>query len=290
MIEKNEKMESTDRFHNDACATWDFNTVLGEAVKEKYKNEYVKVVEVSNRFVNLSEDRVVYNPNSVVGAAATYPVRTNKGLHENLTADKEYIVLKRDYSGYRIQIKDDKDNIIWIDDTLFDVKENISSAGCSDFNLDIRKEAQEKGVPKLGDIVFKDTCALSGIHKKKEVNFVKKEKTHSDFNIHGVVIDTGNPLLLNADKCHKAIERVFKDEIPKKAELDKDLLLNKIKSLVPNVEITWNGESLKVNGATTKIAFYDIYESYTGLLKIASAKVAERTVVRIISSKLNKLF
>jgi hypothetical protein len=102
----------------------------------------------------------------------------------------------------------------------------------------------------------------------------------------GKVVDDGNELIENADKCAAAISRVFGGNVA-----DPDNILSAVQELIPEHVVIWEeGKCLSIDGAITKISYQDVQTAYAGLKVIVSDKTAENVVSKLIASKLKKLF
>jgi hypothetical protein len=59
---------------------------------------------------------------------------------------------------------------------------------------------------------------------------------------------------------------------------------------VPHLHLGWEDQVLTVNGAKTKITYTEVQGAYAGLKGLVSAKVAERTVGKLVAGMLKKVF
>jgi len=90
----------------------------------------------------------------------------------------------------------------------------------------------------------------------------------------------------NATKCMAAIDKVFgANKIA-----DPDGIIKAIRLNVSHLCLQWENDVLCVNGAQTKITYSEVQAAYSGLKGLVSAKIAERTVGKLVASQLKKVF
>lgn len=253
-----------------------------------------------------------------------------KTKHLKFTVGKKYPVIesRHEYTGYKanygFKTINDKEQTVWVDEKYFipgninlmheaavggftPRKDNLDwDAAAEDgiVNLcDIRKMASEKNVKPLdltgeGSLVgmMAENLTLSGITESKYDGTAYHESRSTGFSHNnlwacqkaheGVVKDTGNDLMNNANKCLAAIDKVFgANKIA-----DPDGIITAIRANVPHLCLKWESDVLCVNGAQTKITYSEVQTAYSGLKGLVSAKIAEKTVGRLVASQLKKVF
>lgn len=176
-----------------------------------------------------------------------------------------------------------------------------------DFDVDIRKLATEKKVPALEIEDDEEPQTLSGLkecdydggayYEPKSTGYSYRNswanhnkckglfRNHSDIN-EGMVKDHGNDLMNDATKCMAAIDKVFGNN----KVADPDDIIGAIQNHVPHLLLVWEDQLLSVNGAKTKISYSDVQAAYSGLKGLVSAKVAVKTVGKLVATQLRKLF
>lgn len=102
----------------------------------------------------------------------------------------------------------------------------------------------------------------------------------------GVVQDDGNDLMNDATACMAAVDKVFGYN----KVVDPDGIIEAISRVVPHLHLGWEDHILTVNGAKTKITYSEVQGAYSGLKGLVSAKVAERTVGKLVAGMLKKVF
>lgn len=166
--------------------------------------------------------------------------------------------------------------------------------------IDIRKMAKEKNIwswsekdaPKNNINEVYDTLkTLSGIKSAEQIKSEEKDqeersKVRKKFYHEGLVKDDGNPLMKNATKCAAAIDKVFGN----KKVVDPDEIILVIQKYVPHLRVTWYKDYLEVNGAKTKISYQKVQEAYSSVKELSSVKTAQRTVAKLVSVQLKKVF
>ena len=95
-----------------------------------------------------------------------------------------------------------------------------------------------------------------------------------------------NPLLNDMDRLWEKMGMVF----PEYRKMDSDGLMTFIKSHFPGRKIEWKCGTLTVDGAKTKIEKSDVNDAFAGLKNLATPKVADKMVGRLVVKKLKKLF
>jgi hypothetical protein len=174
-------------------------------------------------------------------------------------------------------------------------------------SVDIRKLATEKKVPALEIENDEELQTLSGLkeceydgaayHLPRSTGWTYRNawashnKCRGLFNTcssisEGVVTDHGNELMNNADKCMAAIEKVFGNN----KVADPDDIIGAIANHVPHLLLVWDDQLLSVNGAKTKISYTEVQAAYSGLKGLVSAKIAVKTVGKLVATQLRKLF
>jgi hypothetical protein len=230
---------------------------------------------------------------------------------------------------YTFKTKDDNEKEVWIDEKYFipacinlmhektcgwtsihDDGLKVSDDGIEE-SVDIRKLATEKNVPDLDVSVHsvseEDLQTLSGLkegeydgspyyqHKPTGDSFRHSWNTcarrrklfqaSSDIN-EGVVKDEGNDLMNDATKCMAAIEKVFGNN----KIADPDDIIGAISNYVPHLLLVWEDQVLSVNGAKTKITYDEVNKAYSGLKGLVSAKIAVKTIGKLVAGQIKKLF
>jgi hypothetical protein len=95
-----------------------------------------------------------------------------------------------------------------------------------------------------------------------------------------------NPLLNDMDRLWEKMGTVF----PEYRKIDSDGFMTFVKSHFPGRRIEWKCGVLTVDGATTKINKSEVNDAFTGLKNLATPKVADKMVGRLVVKKLKKLF
>jgi len=239
----------------------------------------------------------------------------------------EYV---RGKPSYGFKTINDKEETVWVDEKYFipiavGLMHEAAVGGFTprednlDWNVaaedgiidlcDIRKMASEKNVKPLEvlDDGLKENLTLSGLteseydgtayHEARSTGFshnnlwtCRKKKRqifeHKSDISEGLVKDTGNDLMNNATKCMAAIDKVFgANKIA-----DPDGIIKAIRLNVPHLCLQWENDVLCVNGAQTKITYSEVQAAYSGLKGLVSAKIAERTVGKLVAGQLKKVF
>jgi len=247
-----------------------------------------------------------------------YPVIEKR--HECSLGNKYPDCLQK--AGYEFKTLNDKQETVWVDEKYFipssinlthevavggfmPKKDNLDwDAAAEDgiVNLcDIRKMASEKNIKPLDLIgdgslmgMMAESLTLSGccppLSDCKYEGTVSCSTGFGHNNLwtcnEGIVKDTGNDLMNNATKCMAAIDKVF----GAKKIVDPDAIITAIRTNVPHLCLQWENDVLCVNGAQTKITYSEVQTAYSGLKGIVSARIAERTIGRLVASQLKKVF
>ena len=183
--------------------------------------------------------------------------------------------------------------------------------------VDIRTLAKEKNIPDLDVDMNEDLQTLSGL-KESELRVggrgilslydgtpyhshtsgdsyksawrawsTKRKLFEKPSSIYeGIVQDDGNELMNDATKCMAAVDKVFGYN----KVVDPDGIIEAISRVVPHLHLGWEDHILTVNGAKTKITYSEVQGAYSGLKGLVSAKVAERTVGKLVAGMLKKVF
>lgn len=215
---------------------------------------------------------------AAIRAGANYSFKTINDKEETVWVDEKYFIPANINLMHEVAVggfMPKKDNLDW-DATAED--------GIIDL-CDIRKMASEKNVKPLEvlDDGLKENLTLSRLAEQIIVDKTSDATSHLR---DGVVKDTGNDLMNNATKCMAAIDKVFGTN----KIADPDGIITAIRLNVPHLCLQWENDFLCVNGAQTKITYSEVQAAYSGLKGLVSAKIAQRTVGKLVASQLKKVF
>lgn len=260
---------------------------------------------------------------------APEPFHMNESRYLKFTIGKKYPVIetKHEYLSYKADYSfktiNDKEETVWVDEKYFipadihlmyqtevsgfdgwirlesDAKEN----NLENVVFDIRKMASEKNVKPLevSDNCSKLDLTLSGLieseydgtayYEASSTGFSrncrkKKRQISEQYAFDGRGKDYGNPLLNSTIKCMAAVDRVFSSN----KIVDMDRIIKAISVNVPHLCLKWNDYILYINDIKTKITYSEVQAAYRGLRGLVSAKIAEKTVGKLVANQLKQVF
>lgn len=213
------------------------------------------------------------------------------GLNPELTVGKNYTVISETKDGYVKIINDDGKEKAFL-------KDNFVKAFLKDNFVLPQKDLLFENLEDEGDMV--DNYQLKKEKNIADVNpndFATNEfkgslftpnilLNASDLHENATVKDRGNALLDDTFKCAAAISNVFGG-----TDVDPDGFIIEIRAHFPQHTIDRKKSNyITIDGATTKINFKEIQESYYNLSKLTSKSTAKKIITKLIIRQIKKLF